>query len=171
MHGQVDPAGSESFFDLLREHAFRADFGQGRVGDFVPSCLDNFDLNFITADAQKCGDVVGLPEGELGAAGTDSESKHQRPGPTSFLLGASRFPACEAGPFSLSCRLNSRRTTSITVVASASRAAVFSVVIGVCMTLLMMPRVRASTAISCSGVSGPMRPRTRSISAWRMVSK
>ncbi len=49
---------------------------------------------------------------------------------------------------SFSLRLNKRRTTSITVVASASLAAVFSVVIGVCMTLLMMPRVRASTAIS-----------------------
>ena len=33
-----------------------------------------------------------------------------------------------------------------------SRAAVFSVVMGVCMILLMMPRVSASTASSCSGV-------------------
>ena len=60
----------------------------------------------------------------------------------------------------------------MTVVASDdSRAALFSVVIGVCMILLMMPRVNASTASSCSGLMAPKRPRTRSISAWRTVSR
>ena len=39
------------------------------------------------------------------------------------------------------------------------------------MILLMMPRVSASTASSCSGVIVPRRPRTRSISAWRTVSR
>src|SRR5579872_4447 len=67
--------------------------------------------------------------------------------PTSFF-----FSSDSPASFPFTCRLKRRRTTSTTVVASDSLAALFSVVIGVCITLLMMPRVRASIAISCSGV-------------------
>ena len=48
--------------------------------------------------------------------------------------GLSRFLS-----FSFSCKLNKRRTNSTTVVASDSRAAVFSVLMGVCMILFTMP--------------------------------
>src|ERR1700691_5666033 len=178
MHGEIDPAGGESFFDLFRENSFAqsalcANLAEGNVGDLVAGGVDDFNFYFMAARTKKRGDEVSLAEGKLGAAGADAEFRHHRPDPTPLsdasLPDLSSFPSC--GTFPLSCRLNNRRTTSITVVASASRAAVFRVVIGVCMTLLMMPRVRASTALSCSGVNGPMRPRTRSISAWRMVSK
>src|SRR5580700_7868261 len=101
--------------------------------------MNNFNLDFMSARAQQPGDVVSLPQGQLRAAGSDAEVRHQWCVPGS-LLDACTFPPCESGPFCLPCRLNNLRTTSITVVASASRAAVFSVVIGVCMTLLMMPR-------------------------------
>src|ERR1700680_98500 len=129
--------------------------------------MDNLNLDFVATGAQKSGNVVGLPERELRAAGTDAEFGHQWRGPTSVSFAVDWV----ADSLSFFSRLNRRRTTSTIVVASDSLAAVFKVVIGVCMTLLMMPRVSASTAISCSGVSGPSLPRTRSISAWRMVSR
>src|SRR5579864_333288 len=166
VHREIDAAGGECLFDFFGEHSLGADLGKSDVGDFVTGGMDDLNLDLVTAATEKRGDVVGLPEGELGAAGADAQTRHQCCVPTS-LLGAS----FAGPPESFSRRLNRRRTTSTTVVASASFAAVFRVVIGVCITLLIMPRVRASTAISCSGVSWPMRPRTRSISAWRMVSR
>src|SRR5437867_3128537 len=35
--------------------------------------MDDFDLDFVAAGAQERGNVVGLPQGELGAAGADTE--------------------------------------------------------------------------------------------------
>jgi hypothetical protein len=35
-------------------------------------------LDFVAAGAQESGDVVGLPERELGAAGADAEFRHGR---------------------------------------------------------------------------------------------
>src|SRR5208282_5913437 len=163
VHGEIDASGGEGFFNFLGKHALGANHGQSDVGDFVAGGVDDFDFDVVAARAQERGNVVGLPQGELRTARADAESGHYCRVPASFLLSGAG--AC------LSCKLNSLRTTSTTVVASDSFAAVFSVVMGVCMTLLMMPRVRASTAISCSGVRWPMRPRTRSISAWRIVSR
>ena len=78
MDGEVDAAGGEGFFDFFgedsfAESAFRADHGEGDVGDFVSGGVDDFDFDFVAAGAQERGDVVGLPEGELGAAGADAE--------------------------------------------------------------------------------------------------
>src|SRR5712671_1883891 len=155
MHRQIDTASGQRFLNLLGENslaksALGADLAQGNIGDLVAGGVNDFDFDVVTPGAQQRRDVTRLPEGQLRAAGADAKGRHHLGDPSSFS------DACNADP--LSRRLKSRRTTSITVVASASRAAVFSVVIGVCMTLLMMPRVRVSTAISCSGDSGPSRP-------------
>ena len=79
MDGQIDAAGGEGFFDLFGENPLPplgADHGEGNVGDFVAGGVDDFDFNFVAARAQKRGDVVGLPECELGAAGADAEFRH-----------------------------------------------------------------------------------------------
>ena len=73
MHGEIDASGGEGFFDFFGEHALGADHGQGDVGDFVAGGVNDFDFDFVAAGAQQGGDVVGLPEGELGAAGADAE--------------------------------------------------------------------------------------------------
>ena len=73
MHGEIDASGGEGFFDFFGEHALGADHGEGDVGDFVAGGVDDFDFDFVAAGAQERGDVVGLPEGELGAAGADAE--------------------------------------------------------------------------------------------------
>src|SRR5208283_2001824 len=128
MHGEINTSGGEGLLDFFRENslaksALRADLGQGDVGDLVAGSVNDFDLNFVAACPQQSGDVVGLPESKLRAARADAETRHQRCD-SAFLPVASLPLACDAGPVSLSCRLNSRRTTSMTVVASASRAAV-----------------------------------------------
>jgi hypothetical protein len=73
MDGEVDAAGGEGFFYFFREHALRTNFSQSDIGDFVAGGVDDFDFDLVAAGAQEGGDVVGLPEGELGAAGADAE--------------------------------------------------------------------------------------------------
>ena len=73
VHGEIDAAFGEGLFDLLGEHALGADLGQGDVGDFVAGGLDDLEFDLVAACAQQRGDVVGLPEGELGAAGADAQ--------------------------------------------------------------------------------------------------
>ena len=73
MHGEIDASSGEGFLDFFGEHSLGADLGQGDVGDFVAGGVDDFDLDFVAAGTEKGGDVVGLPEGELGAAGADAE--------------------------------------------------------------------------------------------------
>ncbi len=78
MHGEVDASGGEGFFDFFGEDSFAesgfgADHGERDVGDFVAGGVDDFDFDFMAAGAQEVGDVVGLPQGELGAAGADAE--------------------------------------------------------------------------------------------------
>jgi hypothetical protein len=73
MNGQIDTSICERFFNFFREHPFGADHGEGDVGNLVPGGVNDFDFHFVSARAKKCGDVVGLPQGELGAARADSE--------------------------------------------------------------------------------------------------
>src|SRR5581483_1951881 len=162
MDREVDSRLGQGFFDLLGEHPLRPDLRQRYVRDLVAGRLNDLDLDFVASVAQQRGNMIGLPKGELRTSRTDAQPRHQRLPPE---------PAVEFAFASFSRKLKSRRTRSTTVVASDSFAAVFSVLIGVCMILLMIPFVRASTANSCSGLSSPKRPRTRSISAWRMVSR
>src|SRR5271166_5136899 len=168
VHREIYAALGQGLLDLFGEHALGADLGESDVGDLVSGGLDNFDLDFVAAFAQQRRDVVGLPERQLRPARSDPEERHQFCAPGFPLLAVS----CSAAALRASRKPKSLRTRSTTVVASVdSRAALLSVVIGVCMILLMMPRVSASTANSCSGVIVPSRPRTRSISAWRTVSR
>src|SRR5271155_4205174 len=81
MDSQIDVAGGEGFFDLLRKNslaksALGADHGERNVGDFVAGGVNNFDFHHVAARAQERGDVVGLPERELRAAGADAEVSH-----------------------------------------------------------------------------------------------
>src|SRR5580693_3219932 len=163
MYCKVDASLGQGLFDLLGEHALGANLGEGNIGDLVAGGLDDFQFDFVTPFAQQGADVMGLPECELGASRADAETSHQaRP--------TVPPPDCAAfWSFSFSWRLNKRRTMSTTVVASESRAALFRVVMGVCMILFTMPCVRVSMASSCSGDNTPIRPRTRSISACRIV--
>jgi hypothetical protein len=83
VHGEIDAACGEGFFDFFGENsfaqaAFGADHGEGDVGNFVAGGVDEFDFDFVAAGAQEGGDVVGLPEGKLRAAGTDAELRHDK---------------------------------------------------------------------------------------------
>ena len=72
--GEIDASSGEGFFNFFGEHALGADLRQRDVGDFVAGGVDDLDFDFVATVAQEGGDVVGLPEGELGAAGADAES-------------------------------------------------------------------------------------------------
>jgi hypothetical protein len=73
MHCEIYLTRGERFFNFFSEHALSANLGQGDVGDLVSGGVDDLDFNFKTTRAQERGDVVGLPEGELGAAGADAK--------------------------------------------------------------------------------------------------
>src|SRR5579864_8675768 len=73
MNGEVDTPRGKGFFDFFGEHALRTNLGQGNVGDLVAGGMNNFDFNFVATGTEKRGDVIGLPESELGAAGADAE--------------------------------------------------------------------------------------------------
>src|SRR5664279_1349098 len=169
VHSEINPAFGQGVFDLLGEHAFGADLGQCYLRDLVAGGLDDLELDLVAALAQQCRNVIGLPESELRSAGTNPKARHQFRAPGFPLL---IVVASSSAAFLASRNPKSLRTRSITVVASDdSRAALLRVVMGVCMILLIIPRDSASTASSCSGVRVPSRPRTRSISAWRTVSR
>ncbi len=79
MHGEIDAAGGEGFFYLFGENSFAksalgAHLGQGDIGNLVAGGMNNFNFDFVAARAQQCGDVVGLPEGQLRAAGADAKA-------------------------------------------------------------------------------------------------
>jgi hypothetical protein len=72
MHSKIDAPGGERFFDFFREHSLGANHREGYVGNLVAGGLDDFDLDFVTSRTQNRGNVIGLPERELGAAGADA---------------------------------------------------------------------------------------------------
>ncbi len=88
--GEIDASGGEGFFDFLGEHALGADLGEGDVGDFVAGGVDDFDFDLVSAGAQEGGDVVGLPEGKLRAAGADAEFNGVAVGGHCFVVRAAR---------------------------------------------------------------------------------
>jgi hypothetical protein len=73
VYGEIDLPRGEGFFDFLGKHSLGADLGQGDVGDFVTGGVNDFDFDLVSTGSQQSGDVVGLPEGQLRAAGTDAE--------------------------------------------------------------------------------------------------
>jgi hypothetical protein len=73
VHGKVDAPASQCLFNFFREHAFRANFGQGNIGDLVSRSLDDFDFYRVAARFEQVANVVCLPQGKLGASGTDAE--------------------------------------------------------------------------------------------------
>src|ERR1700693_6394891 len=111
MHREIDAAGGEGFFNFFRENSFAkstfgADHGEGNVVDLVAGGVDDFDFDFVAVGAQQRGDMVRLPQSELGPAGTDAEFWHYWRGPTSVSFAA----GCGADSFSFSRRLKRRRT-------------------------------------------------------------
>ena len=72
MHGQVHASLGQGFFDLLGEHSFGTDLGEGDLLQAVAGGFDDFDFDRVALSAQQDGDVVGLPEGELRAAASDA---------------------------------------------------------------------------------------------------
>jgi len=72
----MDAAGCERFFNFFREHTLDADPGEGYVGDLIAGGVDDFDFNFEAAGTEERGNMVGLPERELGTAGADAQSGH-----------------------------------------------------------------------------------------------
>src|SRR4030095_12137466 len=113
---QIHPAFGQGFFDLLREHALSANLGQRDIENLVPGRLDDFEFDLVPLSAPPSGNGFRLPERKWGAARANAQTSHQSCSPSSGVF-TSLF----------SCRLNKRRTRSMTVVASASRAADFKV--------------------------------------------
>src|SRR6201993_1390373 len=74
VHGQVDPARVKGLFNFFGEHPLRhagSHLGKRQVLHGIARREDDFDGHFMAALAQAASNVIGLPEGELRAAGTD----------------------------------------------------------------------------------------------------
>ena len=76
MHGEINSPGGQGFFNLFGEHPLGANHRERNISNLVAGSMDDFNLNFVPARAQQCGNMVGLPEGELRAAGADAEFRH-----------------------------------------------------------------------------------------------
>src|SRR5690606_36630743 len=98
VHREVGLAVEQRLLDLLDEQALAADLGQRAVDDAVAGGLDDEELDGEAGGGrdQAIADVVGLPEGELAAAGRDDESILH----AFFLL--SPAPEADAGAVSAS---------------------------------------------------------------------
>ncbi len=74
--GEVDAAFFEGFFDLLDEDAFAVEVGRWDEAGLlhaVAGGADDFEFDVVAGVAEGVEDVVGLPEGELGASGADAD--------------------------------------------------------------------------------------------------
>jgi len=74
--GEVDAAFFEGFFDFLDEDAFAVEVGRGDEAGLlhaVAGGADDFEFDVIAGVAEGVEDVVGLPEGELGASAADAD--------------------------------------------------------------------------------------------------
>ena len=76
MDGEVDSALFEGFFDFLDEDAFAVEIrrrDETRLLHAVAGGADDFEFDVIAGVAEGVEDVVGLPEGELGASAADAD--------------------------------------------------------------------------------------------------
>ena len=62
---EINSIFGKRFLDLFDEHAFRSNFGEGHVGDFVAGGVDDLDCRVVTAMAKQPGNMICLPEGQL----------------------------------------------------------------------------------------------------------
>ena len=75
--GDVDLAGQQRVFEFLGEDALAAEGGQGPGLVQVALGLDDDDLGrHPRAGGQEVADVMGLPEGEVAAAGAQADGFH-----------------------------------------------------------------------------------------------
>ena len=148
MHRQVDRPRQQRLFDFLGEQSLAADLRQRHVGDLVAGGLDDFDA----------------------ASRRPASARH------AAICRACHSASCDPRdpmtitivtllPAGTACEWCESAATP-----SGSSALRRSSVMGPCAILLMMPRVIASIASSCCGVSTPSLARTRSISAMRTCS-
>ena len=76
MDGEIDAAFFEGFFDFFDEDAFAIKVGWGDEAGLlhaVAGGADDFELDVVAGVAEGVEDVVGLPEGKLGASGADAD--------------------------------------------------------------------------------------------------
>ena len=76
MDGEVDAALFEGFFDFLNEDAFAIEVGgrdEAWLLHAVAGGADDFELDVVAGVAESVEEVVGLPEGELGASTADAD--------------------------------------------------------------------------------------------------
>jgi hypothetical protein len=81
MHCQIHVVRRQAIFNLFREHALCADFGQRNVNNLVPGGVDDLDFDVMPALAQQHSNMVGLPERQLGASRTDPQAQTLAPAP------------------------------------------------------------------------------------------
>ena len=81
MHGDVDATGGEGVLDLFNEDALGVEWRaviearrrlEGRVLHAVAGGANDLDGDLVATSAELLGDVVGLPERELGTASADA---------------------------------------------------------------------------------------------------
>src|SRR3954467_2196736 len=65
VHREVHAIVEQRFLDFLREHALGANLGKGDIGYAVTSCLDDFNLNFMSPRFEQSFYVASLPQRQL----------------------------------------------------------------------------------------------------------
>src|SRR5215472_16907706 len=145
MHGEIGSPVQQRFFDFLREQPLAADLRQRHVGYLITGRFDDLDAALAAFLRQLLLDPTGLPQSELRTARRDNQHSYSRKWKT-FLINATAW-----APSGLAAWTRSSE-------------------IGPCAILLMIPRVAACSASSCSGVNGPYFRRTLSNSAARTCS-
>jgi hypothetical protein len=74
--GKIDASFFEGFFDFLNEDALAVEVGgrdETRLLHAVAGGADDFKLDVVAGIAEGVEDVIGLPEGELGAAAANAD--------------------------------------------------------------------------------------------------
>ena len=77
VHGEIDAAFEQRFFDFFGEKPLAADFTEGRIVNPVARGPDDLDPAFRAARFQTLLDIIGLPERQLRASSPDHQHKSQ----------------------------------------------------------------------------------------------
>ena len=76
MDGEIDAALFEGFFDFLNEDALPVEiwrWDEAGLLHAVAGGSNDFEFGLIAGVAESVEDMVGLPEGELGASAADAD--------------------------------------------------------------------------------------------------
>ena len=105
VHGEIDVAARQRFFELFDEETFAADVRQRDLEPDVAARPNLFDLDDVSGALEPLSNLIGLPHRQRTAPGADSQPVHALGAPSRVRASRTRaaVAARDAGPVRSRC--------------------------------------------------------------------